>query len=134
MTTSRRCQSSSIDKDATHKSSSALFKLLQQQATPEVDIDCFNGNPLNYNYFMALFCKAVETKIEDPRDRLTRLLKHTVGEAKSLLNTASSYLMYVRVIIMPNNCWKMQMVFVSVRVYQIINIGFHWTLLKYYAC
>ena len=34
---------------------------------------------------MALFCEVVETKIEDPRRRLTRLLKHTLGEAKELI-------------------------------------------------
>ena len=46
---------------------------------------CFDGNPLNYHYFMALFSEVVETKIEDPRGRLTRLLKYTVGEAKELI-------------------------------------------------
>ena len=35
--------------------------------------------------YMALFCEVVETKIEDPRGRLTRLLKYTVGEAKELI-------------------------------------------------
>ena len=78
-------KNSSNDEDANHKTSSVLCKLLQQQAAPEVDIDCFNGNPLNYHYFMALFCEVVETKIEDPRGRLTRLLKYTVGEAKELI-------------------------------------------------
>ena len=78
-------RNSSNDEDANHKTSSVLCKLLQQQAAPEVDIDCFDGNPLNYHYFMALFCEVVETKIEDPRGRLTRLLKYTVGEAKELI-------------------------------------------------
>ena len=36
---------SSTDEDANHKASSVLCKLLQQQAAPEVDIDCFDGNP-----------------------------------------------------------------------------------------
>ena len=78
-------RNSSTDEDANHKASSVLCKLLQQQASPEVNIDCFYGNPLNYHYFMALFCEVVETKIEDPRRRLTRLLKHTLGEAKELI-------------------------------------------------
>ena len=34
---------------------------------------------------MALFCEVVETKIEDLRGRLTRLLKYIVGEAKKLI-------------------------------------------------
>ena len=59
-------RTSSNDEDVNHKTSSVLCKLLQQQAAPKVDIDCFDGNPLNYHYFMALFCEVVETKIEDP--------------------------------------------------------------------
>ena len=56
-----------------------LCKLLQQQAAPEVDIEYFDDNPLNYHYFMALFSEVVETKIDDPRGRLTRLIKYAVG-------------------------------------------------------
>ena len=78
-------RTSSNDEDANHKITSILCKLLQQQAPPEVDIDCFDGNLLNYHYFMTLFCEVVETKIEDPRGRLTRLLSHTGGEAKELI-------------------------------------------------
>ena len=73
------------DEDANHKISSVFCKPLQQQAAPEVDIDCFDGNPLNYHYFMALFCEVMEVKIEDPRGRLTRLFKYTVEEAKELI-------------------------------------------------
>ena len=50
-----------------------------------MDIDCFDGNPLNCRCFMALFCEVVETKIEDPWGRLTRLIKYTVGEPKELI-------------------------------------------------
>ena len=59
-------RTSSNDEDVNHKISSVLCKLLQQQAAPKVDIDCFDGNPLNYHYSMALFCEVVKTKIEDP--------------------------------------------------------------------
>ena len=110
-------RNSSTEEDANHKASSVLCKLLQQQAAPEVGIDCFGGNPLNYHYFMALFCEVVETKIEDPRGRSTRLLMCTVGEARELRLFVSSLTF-----------------FSSVRVYQIINTGMHWTLLKYCVC
>ena len=63
----------------------ALCKLLQLQAAPEVDMEQFDGNPLNYHYFMALFAEVVETKIEKPRGRLTRLIKFTTGEARELI-------------------------------------------------
>ena len=66
-------------------SSDALCKLLQQQAAPEVDTEQFDGNPLNYYYFMALFVEVVETKIEEPRGRLARLIKFTTGEARELI-------------------------------------------------
>ena len=34
---------------------------------------------------MTLFSEVVETKIDDPRGRLTRLIKCTVGEPKELI-------------------------------------------------
>ena len=55
------------------------------QAAAEVDMEQFDGNPLNYQYFMALFAEVVETKIEEPRGRLTRLIKFTTGEARELI-------------------------------------------------
>ena len=45
----------------------------------------FDGNSLNYHYFMALFADVVQTKIEEPRGRLTRLIKFTIGEARELI-------------------------------------------------
>ena len=66
-------------------SSDALCKLLQLQAAPEVDMEQFDDNPLNYHYFMALFAEVLETKIEEPRGRLTRLIKFTTGEARELI-------------------------------------------------
>ena len=45
-----------------------LCQLLKQQAAPDVEIDAFDGNPLNYFYFMALFKEAVERKIDQRND------------------------------------------------------------------
>ena len=72
-------------KNITETSSDALCKLLQLQAAPEVDMEQFDDNPLNYHYFMALFAEVLETKIEEPRGRLTRLIKFTTGEARELI-------------------------------------------------
>ena len=44
-----------------------LCLLLKQQAAPDVEIDTFDGNPLNYSYFMTLFKETVERKINDPK-------------------------------------------------------------------
>ena len=55
------------------------------KATPEVDMEPFDGNTLNYHYFMSLFKEVVESKIDDPRGRLTRLIKYTKVDAKELI-------------------------------------------------
>ena len=73
------------NKNIKETSSDALCKLLQQQAAPEVDMEQFDGNPLNYHYFMALLAEVVETKIEEPRGIITRLIKLTTGEARELI-------------------------------------------------
>ena len=62
-----------------------LCKLLKLHAAPEVDMKSFDGNTLNYHYFMALFKEVVESKIDDPRGRLTRLIKYTAGDAKEFI-------------------------------------------------
>ena len=62
-----------------------LCQLLKQQAAPEVDIEVFDRNLLNSKYFMSVFKKVVETKVDDPRGRLTRLIKYTSGEVKELV-------------------------------------------------
>ena len=65
--------------------SKILRHLLKQWVAPEVDIVAFSGDPLEYHYFMEIFKEAVEKRLEDPRGRLTRLIKHTTDEAKSLI-------------------------------------------------
>ena len=45
----------------------------------------FDGNPLEYHYFITLFHKLVEKRIEDPRGRLTRLIKYTMGNPKEMI-------------------------------------------------
>ena len=62
-----------------------MCKLLSQQSAPNVDIDMFDGNPLEFTYFMLIFEEMVESKVNDPRSRLTRLINYTKGEAKELL-------------------------------------------------
>ena len=57
--------------------SNMFCKLIQQQDAPEVDIHTFSGNPLENHYFMEVFKEVVEKRIDDPRGRLTRLIKYT---------------------------------------------------------
>ena len=47
-----------------------MYKLLLQQSAPDIEIDVFDGSLLEFDYFTSLF-EEVESKIEDPRGRLT---------------------------------------------------------------
>ena len=69
-----------------------LCQLLTQQAAPDAEIHTFDGNPLNYFYFMALFKEAVKKKIDDLNGRLTRLIKLTSGKAKELIQHCTQLL------------------------------------------
>ena len=62
-----------------------MCKLLQYQGGPEVETDKFNGNPLEYQYFVSMFKQVVEKKVSDQTGKLKRLLKFIGGEAKDLI-------------------------------------------------
>ena len=51
-----------------------MCELLRQQAAPELEIDIFDGNPMDFHYFMAVFKQVVENMVTDPRGRLSRLI------------------------------------------------------------
>ena len=63
-----------------------LCNLVKQQSAPYVDLDVFDGNPLEYHYFMTLFHEPVKKRIEGSRGRLTRLIKYTKGDPKEIIN------------------------------------------------
>ena len=37
-----------------------MINMIEQQAAPEVELECFDGNPLKYNNFVDLFREVVE--------------------------------------------------------------------------
>ena len=43
-----------------------LSKLVREQWAPQVDMEPFEGNPLDFTYFMSMFQESVEKKIYDP--------------------------------------------------------------------
>ena len=70
-----------------------MCELLRQQALTELEIDTFDGNPMDIHYFMTVLKTAiksiglpsiVENKVTDPREWLTCLIKFTKGEAKEI--------------------------------------------------
>ena len=64
---------------------SMLCNLLKQQSAPDVDLDVFDRNPVEYHNFMTLFHELVEKQIEDPRWRLTRLIRYAKGDPKDMI-------------------------------------------------
>ena len=62
-----------------------MSKLLKQQIAPDVDINIFIGDPVDYCYFNAVFEEVVQKKIENPRGRLTKLIKYTDGQPKEMI-------------------------------------------------
>ena len=64
--------------------------MMKQQSTPEIDLDVFDGNPLNFHYFMAAFRETVEKKIEDSCGRLSQLIKYITVEVKDMA-TSQAY-------------------------------------------
>ena len=62
-----------------------MSKLLRQQGAPDVDIDIFTGDPVDYHYFIAVFNKVFGKKISDLRGRLKRLVKYTDSQPKEMI-------------------------------------------------
>ena len=54
----------------TEELSQMMCNLLRHQSAPNVEIETFTGNPLDYHYFMPVFKEPVEYKIDDPDGRL----------------------------------------------------------------
>ena len=52
-----------------------LSKLVREQSAPQVDIGPFQGNVLDFTYFMSMFQESVEKTTDDLRERLTQLIK-----------------------------------------------------------
>ena len=62
-----------------------LSKLLWEQSASQVDMEPFERKLLDFTYFMLMFQGSVEKKIDDPRERLTRIMKYTRGEPQELV-------------------------------------------------
>ena len=63
--------------------------LINSLNVPKVEIDKFEGNPLDYLTFMAIFNEVVHTKVMDGLVKLTRLLQYTSGPAKMAIKNCA---------------------------------------------
>jgi hypothetical protein len=66
------------------KMSSDVVKALH---LPKAEIEPFDGNPLNFHCFFALFDESVDRVLEDDRIKLTRLLQFTRGKANEAIRS-----------------------------------------------
>ena len=60
-----------------------MCKLLSQQSAPNFDIDMFDGNHLEFNYFISILEEMLKSKVNNRRGRLTRLINYTKGNPKN---------------------------------------------------
>ena len=73
---------SNVNTSACDTDTSKLLSLLH---IPSVSIDTFAGDPADYHTFISAFDETIHTKIDDPQIKLTRLIQHTSGAAKSAI-------------------------------------------------
>ena len=56
---------------------------------PKVELDKFDGNPLEYLTFIAVFDEVVDNTVMDGQVKLTRLLHYTCGSAKAAIRNCA---------------------------------------------
>ena len=61
-----------------------MCKLLQQQAALNLEIDIFDGSPVDSHYFMVVSKGVVENKVTDAGGQLTHLIKFIKWESKKI--------------------------------------------------
>ena len=61
------------------------LELVSMMNLPKVEIEKFDGNPLSYHSFIALFDEVVDRAPTDNRVKLTRLIDCTKGEANKAI-------------------------------------------------
>ena len=65
--------------------SAAMCDLINLMNIPTVEIDMYDGNPMDYQAFITIFDELIDSKLGDPQLKLTRLLQYTTGAAKSAI-------------------------------------------------
>ena len=71
-----------------HSLAKQLSEIVKLQAAPEVKIDSFSGDPLEFTYFIQNFKDIIESTVDSQSGGLNRLIKYTKGEAKELIKQA----------------------------------------------
>lgn len=66
-----------------------ILNALTKMQLPKVEIQPFEGDPLQYYSFMMVFTETVEQVIDDKRACLTRLLQYTTGRAHDAIKNCA---------------------------------------------
>ena len=74
---------------ATPASSHDTKDIVAALKVPQVQIDVFTGNPLEYQSFMSVFEETLSSSVADDQMRLTRLLQYTAGPAKAAIRNCA---------------------------------------------
>lgn len=63
------------------------MKLLTAMNLPKIELEPYDGDPLLYHNFMALFDENVDQVTADPKTKLARLLQYTTGKAREAVRS-----------------------------------------------
>ena len=69
----------------TQQTANDMISLIHTLQLPDVELRPFNGNPLEFWFFMTTFEESVERKTTDETNRLLRLINSVTGEPKELI-------------------------------------------------
>ena len=67
----------------------AVSNLVTLLNLPKVEIDCFDGNPRDYQSFISTFDEMIDSVLDDGQLKLVRLLQYTTGVAKSAIRNCT---------------------------------------------
>ena len=72
-----------------HDDEAVLTQLANMLNIPKVEIDKFDGSPLEYQAFISVFDEVVDSQSSDNHVKLTRLLQYTTGPAKAAIKNCA---------------------------------------------
>ena len=78
---------SKIPEFRAHDEHSMTLPLTKSLNLPRIEIDKFDGNPRHYTSFMASFRQCIESITSDNNTRLSQLLYHTKGVARTAISS-----------------------------------------------
>ena len=63
-----------------------LITMMMEQSAPDLEVEVFTGDPLEYRKFITTFENSVERVVKSSSGRLNRLIKFTDGIAKAIID------------------------------------------------